>query len=114
MCPGDLAPDNPDLGAADLLLAPVDESNLLAEVEVGGLGGVNALQLEQAGVGVGVAGRQLVYTVVLSSSKHEVEWVDVGALVDNAGSNAGLSVEDIGGCVMYARYSVYVPLATLV
>ena len=30
---GDLAPDDADLGAADLLLATVDESDLLAEVE---------------------------------------------------------------------------------
>jgi hypothetical protein len=30
---GDLAPDYADLGTADLLLAPVDESNLLSEVE---------------------------------------------------------------------------------
>lgn len=30
---GDLAPDDADLAAADLLLATVDESNTLAEVE---------------------------------------------------------------------------------
>ena len=33
MWPGDLAPDDADLGATDLLLAAVDESDLLAEVE---------------------------------------------------------------------------------
>lgn len=31
--PGDLAPDHPDLGPALLLLAPVDISDLLAEIE---------------------------------------------------------------------------------
>lgn len=30
---GDLAPDHTDLGSADLLLASVDESDLLAKVE---------------------------------------------------------------------------------
>lgn len=30
---GDLAPDHADLGAADLLLSPVDVGDLLAEVE---------------------------------------------------------------------------------
>lgn len=33
MGPGDLAPDHPDLGAADLLLSPVDIGDLLAKVE---------------------------------------------------------------------------------
>lgn len=33
MRPGDLAPDHADLGSADLLLALVDERDLLAEVE---------------------------------------------------------------------------------
>lgn len=33
MGPGDLAPDHPDLGAANLLLSLVDIRNLLAEVE---------------------------------------------------------------------------------
>lgn len=31
--PGDLAPDDADLGSTDLLLGAVDESDLLAEVE---------------------------------------------------------------------------------
>lgn len=33
MWPSDLAPDNADLGATDLLLAAVDEGDLLAKVE---------------------------------------------------------------------------------
>lgn len=33
MGPGDLAPDHPDLGAANLLLSLVDIRNLLAEIE---------------------------------------------------------------------------------
>ncbi len=33
MWPGNLSPDNSDLGSSDLLLRTVDESNLLSEVE---------------------------------------------------------------------------------
>lgn len=57
---GDLAPDHTDLGSADLLLASVDESDLLAKVEVGGLGVVNTLDLDQAGARVGGVTRALV------------------------------------------------------
>jgi hypothetical protein len=49
--PGDLAPDDTDLGAADLGLATVDVGNALAVVEGGGLGVVNALDLDERGVG---------------------------------------------------------------
>lgn len=63
MRPGDLAPDHADLGSADLLLAPVDEGNLLAKVEVGGGGVVNALNLDQAGARVGDMARALVAQV---------------------------------------------------
>lgn len=45
---GDLAPDHPDVGATDLTLGPVDESDLLAQVELSGLGVLNALDLDQA------------------------------------------------------------------
>lgn len=48
MRPGDLAPDHPDVGAADLTLGPVDESDLLAQVEGSGLRVVNTLDLDQA------------------------------------------------------------------
>lgn len=48
----DLAPDHPDVGAADLALGPVNESDLLAQVEAGGLGVINTLDLDQRGVGV--------------------------------------------------------------
>jgi hypothetical protein len=34
---GNLAPDHPDVGAADLTLGTVNESDLLANVEAGGL-----------------------------------------------------------------------------
>lgn len=51
MRPGDLAPDDTDLGAADLSLATVDVGNALAVVEGGGLGVVNALDLDERGVG---------------------------------------------------------------
>lgn len=79
---GDLAPDHADLGAADLLLAPVDESNLLAEIEaitnvsiqtdwehsshvdvLGGVGVINTLNLDQAGSRAGGVTRALVAQV---------------------------------------------------
>lgn len=50
MRPGNLAPDDADLGAADLLLATVDVGNALAVVESGSLGVVNALDLNERGV----------------------------------------------------------------
>lgn len=78
----DLAPDHADLGAADLLLAPVDESNLLAEIEaimnvsiqtdweysshvdvLGGVGVINTLNLDQAGSRAGGVTRALVAQV---------------------------------------------------
>lgn len=60
---GDLAPDDADLGTADLLLAPVDESNLLSKVEVGGVGVINTLDLDQAGARAGGVTRALVAQV---------------------------------------------------
>jgi hypothetical protein len=57
---GNLAPHDSDLGAADLLGGAVDEGDLLAAVEGGGLGVVDTLNLDQAGVGVGVALASLV------------------------------------------------------
>lgn len=48
MWPRNLAPDDSDLGTLDLLLSPVDVSDLLAAVEGGSLGVVNTLKLKQA------------------------------------------------------------------
>ena len=48
MSPGDLAPDDADLGALDLTLGPVDVGDLLSAVELGGSGVVHTLELEQA------------------------------------------------------------------
>jgi len=50
---GDLAPDDADLGTADLLLSLVDVGDLLAEVEVGSVGVINSLDLDQTRLGVG-------------------------------------------------------------
>lgn len=50
--PGNLAPNDPDVGTPNLTLRPVNESNLLAEVEVCGLSAVNTVDLDQTGVGV--------------------------------------------------------------
>lgn len=49
---GNLAPDDAELGAANLLLGLVDVGDLLAEVEVGSVGVVNTLNLDQTGLGV--------------------------------------------------------------
>lgn len=50
---GDLTPDNSDLGTSDLLGGTVDESNTLTKVELGILGGVNAVNADQGNVRVG-------------------------------------------------------------
>lgn len=50
---GNLAPDDTDVGAANLTLGTVDECHLLAKVELCGLGVLNTVNLDQAGVGVG-------------------------------------------------------------
>lgn len=44
----DLAPDNAELAASDLLVCAVDVCNLLAAVEVGGFGGVDACKFYQS------------------------------------------------------------------
>ena len=53
MSSGDLTPDNSDLGTSDLLGGTVDESNTLTKVELGILGGVNAVNADQGNVRVG-------------------------------------------------------------
>jgi len=60
---GNFAPDHADLGSADLLLAPVDKGDLLAEVEVGGSSVINALDLDQACLGMGVPATTLITQV---------------------------------------------------
>jgi len=63
MWPGDLAPDDADLGSTDLLLAAVDKGDLLAQVEVGSRGVINTLDLDQAGARAGDMARALVAQV---------------------------------------------------
>jgi hypothetical protein len=89
---GDLAPDHADLGTADLLLAPVDESNLLAEIEaimnvsiqtdwehsshvdvLGGVGVINTLNLDQAGSRAGGVTRALVAQVTSPKPSSSVQ-----------------------------------------
>ena len=60
---GDLAPHDSDLGAADLLGGAVDKGDLLSEVEAGGLGVVDTLNLDQGSAGVVGATRALVAQV---------------------------------------------------
>lgn len=55
MCACHLAPDDADLGAAHLLLCAVDVCDALAEIERSGLGVIDALNLDERGVWVGVA-----------------------------------------------------------
>lgn len=52
MWPGNFAPNDANLGSANFLLAPVDISDFLAQIEVGSRSVVNALDLDQAGAGV--------------------------------------------------------------
>ena len=42
VCAGDLAPDDSELAASDLLLCAVDVCDLLAKVEFGSVGGADA------------------------------------------------------------------------
>lgn len=72
MSAGDLAPHDSDLGAADLLGGAVDKGDLLSEVEAGGLGVVDTLNLDQAGVGVGVALASLVAEVTSPVRKRSI------------------------------------------
>ena len=69
---GDLAPHDSDLGTADLLGGAVDEGDFLSEVEAGGLGVVDTLNLDQAGVGVGVALASLVAEVTSPVRKRSI------------------------------------------
>lgn len=57
---GDAAPENADLGATDLLGGLVDVSDTLAEVELGLVGLLNTLDLDEGGVALGDALRALV------------------------------------------------------
>ena len=52
---GDAAPDAADLGSVDLTLGAVDESNTLAEVELGVGSGLHTLNLDERDVGALVA-----------------------------------------------------------
>lgn len=61
---GNLTPDHSDLRATDLLLGSVNVGNSLAQVELGVLGSVNTLNLDQGDVGVGHALGTLVRDVL--------------------------------------------------
>jgi hypothetical protein len=61
--PRHLAPDDADLGAAHLLLTPVDVRDLLTGIEVGSGGVIDALDLDQAGLGVGRVAATLITQV---------------------------------------------------
>lgn len=52
---GDAAPDAADLGAVDLALSAVDESDTLAEVELGVSSSLDTLDLDEGDVGALVA-----------------------------------------------------------
>jgi hypothetical protein len=68
MWSGDLAPDNPDLGAPDGALSPVDVGYALTGIPLRGCGVVDALKLEQRSSGVGVALSSLVGNVLSPKS----------------------------------------------
>jgi len=52
---GDTAPNAADLGAIDLALGTIDESNTLAEVELGVGSGLHTLDLDERDIGALVA-----------------------------------------------------------
>ena len=69
MCPHDLAPNDAYLRAADLPLAAVDVCDALAQVEACGLGRVDALDLDERRVGVGVSFAALIREVLAPGGK---------------------------------------------
>lgn len=69
MCPRDLAPDHTDLASSNLLLGAVDVCDALAQVEGCVLGVLDTLNLDERGVGVGVALAALVRKVLAPAVK---------------------------------------------
>jgi len=76
----DFPPDYPDLRALSLGLGPVDENNLLSQVEGSILRGGNALNLDEGSAGVGIALAPLVRKVAgldvqsVAVLRHLVRW----------------------------------------
>ena len=64
MWSGDLAPDDPDLGAPDGALSPVDVGYALTGIPLRGCGVVDAFELEQRSSRIGVALSSLVGNVL--------------------------------------------------
>lgn len=64
MRPGDLAPDDSDLRSSNFSLAPVNICDALAKVESRSLLVIDTLDLDERGVGVGVALSALVRKVL--------------------------------------------------
>lgn len=99
MWPGDLAPDDADLGSTDFLLATVNVGDLLAEVEaivdtsqytysnilviavagdlLGGRGVINTLDLDQAGAGGSDMTRALVAQVTSPNSNPSAKCISI-------------------------------------
>jgi hypothetical protein len=69
VCPRNLAPDHADLASSNLLLAAVDVCDALSEVEGCGLGVLDAFNLDEGGVWVGVALAALVRQVLAPTSE---------------------------------------------
>ena len=134
MWPCHLAPDDADLGAAHLLLTPVDIRDLLAQVEaasfvndgpparwdpslrdvLGTRGVIDALNLDEARLGVGVVAATLVAQVATPITQspsvsfdsihgrfraaHRVAWVH---------SRSGLQLGAIGGVAGFCTHLTY-------
>ena len=64
MCPRNLAPDDPYLRASYLCLAAVDECDALAQIEFRCFRSIDAFDLDEGGVGVGVSLAALVGDVL--------------------------------------------------
>lgn len=99
MRPCDLAPDHADLGATDLLLATVDIGDLLAKVEVGGGGVIDALDLDQACLGVGDVATTLIAQVASLDVKSVSGFGrhldrEMGFRLINSSSNSAICLQD--------------------
>lgn len=74
MCPRNLAPNDPNLGASNLLLATVDVCDALAQVERCGLGVIDTLDLNERRARVGDVLGALVRKVLAPVQSDMLVW----------------------------------------
>ena len=71
MCSRDLPPNDSNVGPTDQLLDAIDVGDAFAEVELRRLGRVDAFDLDEGGVGVGISLSALVGEMAASEHDHQ-------------------------------------------